>query len=432
MIEPLGIGGSRGKVPPIKALLQLYRLGVLLAIAWLVRAHHDRLRVQGDWPVTVAEVKVFLKEAHRLRIDPGPRAGLEVLDAAGQKIGYALRTMPESREITGYSGPSDVLVVFDAQEKGVGIAIRHSYDTPSHVEDVRMDFLFMEKWNGRSWEEIAKITDLGDAGIYGVSGATRTSEAVAKSITHRLAVAEGRAGVERKLTLSWRDAALAGFLGLGCLFAFWKAKSFQRWRWIYSIATIAGLGLWMGDLIAQSLLVGWTESRVPWEATPGLVLLVGAAFLVPWFTGQPVYCQFICPHGNLQRWTMKALPARWKRPLPDDGKWIARWVPVMLLAVVLGVSFLQLDLDLAGIEPFDAYLLKGAGLATIVVALSGLAISLWYPMAYCKFGCPTGWLLEFVRKRIGKDRFSERDWMGLGLLAIAIGCYLAPLEWFLG
>ena len=432
MIESLGIVESRGKVPPIKALLQLYRLVTLLVIAWLVRAHHDRLRVQGDWPVTVAEVKVFLKEAHRLRIDPGPRAGLEVVDAAGIRIGYAIRTMPESREIIGYSGPTDVLAVFDAQEKGLGIAIRHSYDTPSHVEDVRMDFLFMEKWNGRSWEEIAKITDLGEAGIYGVSGATRTSDAVAKSITHRLAVAEGRAGVESKISFGWRDAALAGFLGLGCLFAFWKAKSFQRWRWVYSIATIAGLGLWLGDLIAQSLLVGWTESRVPWEATPGLVLLVGAAFLVPWFTGQPVYCHFICPHGNLQRWTMKALPARWKRPLPDDGKWIARWVPVMLLAVVLGVSFLQLDFDLAGIEPFDAYLLKGAGLATIVVALSGLTISLWYPMAYCKFGCPTGWLLEFVRKRTGKDRFSDRDWMGLGLVVIAVGFFLAPLEWFLG
>jgi hypothetical protein len=432
VIESLGIGGSRGRFPPIKALLQLYRLGLLLAIAWLVRSHQDRLRVQGDWPVTVAEVKVFLKEAYRLRVDPGPRSGLEVIDANGLKIGYALRTMPESREITGYSGPSDVLVVFDARDQGVGIAIRHSYDTPSHVEDVRRDFLFVEKWNGRPWEEIAKITDLGDAGIYGVSGATRTSEAVAKSITHRLAVAEGRGGVERTFSPGWRDAALAGFLGLGCLFAFWKAKSFQRWRWLYSIATIAGLGLWLGDLIAQSLLVGWVESRVPWEAAPGTVLLVGAAFLVPWFTGQPVYCQFICPHGNLQRWTMKALPARWKRPLPEDGKWIARWVPVMLLAVVLGVSFLRLDLDLAGIEPFDAYLLKGAGLATIVVALSGIAISLWFPMVYCKFGCPTGWLLEFVRRRTGRDRFSDRDWMGLGLLAIAIGLYLAPLDWFLG
>ena len=105
MIRVLGRRESRAKVPPvIKSLLQLYRLGILLAIAWLVRSHHDRIRVQGDWPVTVGEVKVFLKEAHRLRVDPGPRAGLEVLDAAGGRIGYAVRTMPESREITGYSG----------------------------------------------------------------------------------------------------------------------------------------------------------------------------------------------------------------------------------------------------------------------------------------------------------------------------------------
>jgi hypothetical protein len=286
------------KSRPSRALLQLYRLGVLLAIAWLVRAHHDRLRVQGDWPVTVAEVKVFLKEAHRLRIDPGPRAGLEVLDAAGQKIGYALRTMPESREITGYSGPSDVLVVFDAQEKGVGIAIRHSYDTPSHVEDVRMDFLFMEKWNGRSWEEIAKITDLGDAGIYGVSGATRTSEAVAKSITHRLAVAEGRAGVERKLTLSWRDAALAGFLGLGCLFAFWKAKS---------LPTLA-MDLLDRDDRGSRALDGGSHRPIParrLDRKPGALGgdagtgAVGRGGIPRALVhGSTVYCQFICPHGN--------------------------------------------------------------------------------------------------------------------------------------
>ena len=225
---------------------------------------------------------------------------------------------------------------------------------------------------------------------------------------------------------------MLGILGLGCLFAFWKAKSFQRWRWVYSVGTILGLGFWLGDLIAQSLLVGWVESRVPWEATPGLVLFVAAAFLLPWFTKQPVYCQFICPHGNLQRLAMKVIPATWKRPLRDDGKWVARWIPVMLLAVVLAVSFLQLDLDLAGIEPFDAYLLKGAGLATIAVALIGLAISLFYPMAYCKFGCPTGWLLEFVRRRAGKDRFSERDWMGLVVFALALALYVVPLRVFLG
>jgi hypothetical protein len=36
----------------------------------------------------------------------------------------------------------------------------------------------------------------------------------------------------------------------------------------------------MGDLIAQSLLAGWAESRIPWAATPGLVIFVFAAFLI--------------------------------------------------------------------------------------------------------------------------------------------------------
>lgn len=413
-------------------LLQIYRLSVLVLIAWLVRSHHDRLRVQGDWPITVAEVREFLPDAHRLRVDPGPRGGLFVHDSAGQEIGYAVRTMPHSRDIIGYSGPSDVLVVFDEEDLGRGISIRHSYDTPSHVEDVTLDLLFMESWNGRAWKAISEITDMNEAEIYAVSGATRTSEAVMQSVTHRLAVAEGRESEVTSFSPGRRDGALVAFLLGGCLFAFRKEKQVQKLRWIYSLATIGMLGFWLGDLIAQSLMVGWMESRVPWEATPGLVVFVAAAFLLPWFTKQPVYCQFICPHGNLQRWTRGLLPAGWKRPLPEDGKWIGRWIPAMLLAVVLGVSFLQLDLDLAGIEPFDAYLVKSAGVATIVVAVVGLAISFFFPMAYCKFGCPTGWLLEFVRRRAGKDRFGERDWVGLGLVGIALVLYLVPPEWILG
>ena len=87
--------------------------------------------------------------------------------------------MPESRDVIGYSGPTDALVVFDSSDQVLGVAIRHSYDTPSHVEDVTLDLLFMESWNGKSWDEIGAIQDFGEAGIYAVSGATRTSEGVA-------------------------------------------------------------------------------------------------------------------------------------------------------------------------------------------------------------------------------------------------------------
>ena len=125
---------------------------------------------------------------------------------------------------------------------------------------------------------------------------------------------------------------------------------------------------------------------------------------------------------------MKVIPAKWKRPIPGDGKWIGRLVPVMLLMIVVTVSFLQLDFDLAGIEPFDAYVFKSAGVATLSVAVVGLLLSLFFPMAYCKYGCPTGWLLEFVRKRSGKPRFSDRDWIGLVLLLLALVLYFTPLE----
>lgn len=409
---------------PIKSnLLQCYRLGVLLVIAWLIRDHHLRLRVQGDWPISVSEVRAFLPEAHRLRVDnSSDRKGLIILDKNRREIGYSVRTMPDCRDIIGYSGPTDALVVFDEKGRGVGVAIRHSYDTPSHVEDVTLDYFFMKSWNGKNWNEIAKLQDFDAAGIYAVSGATRTSEALRESITHRLHSADV---LEKKIRikLSWGDAALIGFLLIGCLFAFCKKKAVQRWRWIFSVTTVAVLGLYLGDLIAQSLLIGWLESRIPWEQSPGLAILVVSAFIIPWFSGQPVYCQFICPHGNLQRWTMKLLPARWKRPLPDDGKWLLRWTPVMLLAVVLAVSFLRLDLDLAGIEPFDAYLIQSAGRATIAVALAGLSLSLLFPMSYCKYACPTGWLLEFLRRRTGNDRFGTRDWMGLILLSVAVALF---------
>ncbi len=330
--------------------------------------------------------------------------------------------MPRTRDIVGYSGPTDALIVFDQETQVAGVSIRHSYDTPSHVEDVKLDLLFMESWNGKTREEIAAIEDPGSEGIYAVSGATRTSEALIESISSRLQD-DPLENVSRPLSFGWKDICLLFFLLVGCLFAFWKNASFQKFRWLYSVLTIGVLGLWMGDLIAQSLMVGWMETRIPWEATPGLVLLVAAAFVIPWFTRQPVYCQFICPHGNLQRWTRKVLPAKWKLRLSDDNKFISRWIPPMLLGVVLLVSFWQLDFDLAGIEPFDAYLLGGAGLATIFVAVIGLLISFFIPMAYCKFACPTGWLLEFVRRRSGKGKFGHRDWMGAGLLILAAGLH---------
>ncbi|MCF6313059.1 MAG: 4Fe-4S binding protein [Verrucomicrobiales bacterium] len=405
------------------ALLQTARLSILITIAWLIREHHLRISIQGDRPITVSEVKVFLPEAHRLSADATPKAGLWVTNQSGDRIGYAARTMPQSRDIIGYSGPTDALIVCDAELKVLGIAIRHSYDTPSHVEDVTLDYQFMESWNGHSWDQVAQMNDLRKAGIYGVSGATRTSEALALSISKRLDLNPSKHKAPPSFTLRWQDLSLLLILIGGLAFAFIKKAKFQSYRWIWSICVFIFLGFILGDLLALSLFIGWAESGIPWRLTPGLALLGISALLVPWSTHQPVYCQFICPHGHAQRWLMKLLPARYVKRPNQDFKWSLKFIAPSLLLIALLTSFLKLPIDLAGLEPFDAYLIRLAGKASIIIAIVGLLISLFIPMAYCHYACPTGWLLNFLRRRQGKNQVNTQDLIALFLLAITLILY---------
>jgi NosR/NirI family transcriptional regulator, nitrous oxide reductase regulator len=163
---------------------------------------------------------------------------------------------------------------------------------------------------------------------------------------------------------------------------------------------------------------------VPWRSAPGLVLLAAAALAVPWSTGKPLYCQQLCPHGAAQELLHKLAPKRWRITLQKDFAAGLRWLPPALLALVVTTSILVLPIDLAHLEPFDAYLLTSAGVATIVIALVGLVASLFVPMAYCHYGCPTGALLEFGRGRGKADTFTRRDIAAAVLVALA-----AVLSW---
>ncbi|MCB1244904.1 MAG: 4Fe-4S binding protein [Verrucomicrobiales bacterium] len=404
-------------------VLQIYRFAVLAGVGALLQAHFAEMREQGERPVTVSEVRAFLPQAHRLVVSSEPGGGLEVRDAAGSRAGHAWRTMPQSRGISGYSGPLDALVVAGGDGRIVGVAVRHSYDTPSHVEDVGADLYFMEGWNGKSPEEaVAMALELEQGGVHIVSGATRTSECLVRSVAERLRP-PGAPDSQPIWSPTWRDGVLGGLLIGALLATFGRGRWLGPWRRVFPWLAFAGLGLLTGDLLAQSLYLGWLRGGVPWHQTPGVALLAAAAFLVPGTTKKPVYCSWLCPHGHLQRWLVRWMPARWRVALPASLRWALGWFPVMILAVLLVAAFLGLPLDPAGVEPFDAYVWRSAGVATLVVAGAGLLVSAFVPMAYCHFGCPTGWLLGLIRRREtgGQSRWDGRDTAALLLLLLALG-----------
>jgi NosR/NirI family nitrous oxide reductase transcriptional regulator len=174
---------------------------------------------------------------------------------------------------------------------------------------------------------------------------------------------------------------------------------------------------------------------VPWHTAPGLALLVAAALLVPWATRKPFYCHYVCPHGAAQELISHFRPARWLWTPPPSVARGMEFLPLGLLALVLIVTMLAVPLDLANIEPFAAYVVRSAGWVTIGVAVIGLIASFFVPQAYCRFGCPTGALLNFVRARGTTDRFSRRDAAALGLIAVAVILnwkYLSIISWVKG
>jgi len=76
-----------------------------------------------------------------------------------------------------------------------------------------------------------------------------------------------------------------------------------------------------------------------------------------------------------------------------------------------------LNVDLNALEPFDAYVWRVAGIASLVIAITGLVASLFVPMAYCKYGCPTGALFKLLRSAGDHEQVGMREWLALACIA---------------
>ncbi len=393
---------------------------MLVAIAWLLRAHAVRTRVESLRPLAFGEVQPLFPSAVRLEIDAGDRGGWHVIGPDGARVGYVLQTAPVSDAIVGYRGWTNTLIAFDGALHVIGVRIRASQDTVEHVGDIRKDRSFLKTWNGRSWDEVAGRTPE-EEGIEGVSGASMTSLALADGIVRRLRAANAAAAVQPvPFRFRMHDAGLALIILAGTVLAFTGTHGRPWVRRGFQMLVVAYVGFINADLLAQTLIVGWAQNGVPWRTAPGLVLLLAAALVVPWSTGKALYCQQLCPHGHAQEWLARFAPKRWRIALPKNFAAGLRWLPLLTLAMILGVVMLVLPHDLAAFEPFDAYAIRSAGWATIAIAIAGLVAACFVPMAYCHYGCPTGALLNFIRGHGRADRFGRREIAALCLVLLAV------------
>jgi NosR/NirI family transcriptional regulator, nitrous oxide reductase regulator len=397
--------------------MPLYRLLVLVAIFFCARWHWQRVNAELARPPTIRELRAFFPTIDRLEPSDTVPPRLVALDAEETPLGYALSTSPGADAVIGYVGPSESLVVFSEDDRFLGAVILRSADTPGHVDDVKNDSVFLSRWKGKSREELAGLAREGGE-VDGVAGATRTSQAVARAV---LFTAAAQAGERSAAGFSWRMAdSLNAFAALGgillCFFHFtgkrWVRRAFQLGVFIF-------VGLVYGDLLSLGVWQGWLRAGIAWHAAPGLVLLAATALVIPWASRRPVYCGHICPFGAVQEWMGRLVPTRMQWKMSPGTSAGLRHLPTALLTLSLITIMTTLPMELAHLEPFDAFRPRRWLAFSVGVAAIGLVLSGFVPMGYCRFACPTGEIFRYVRSHGAADGFHRADAVAGMLVVLA-------------
>jgi NosR/NirI family nitrous oxide reductase transcriptional regulator len=375
-------------------------------------------------PLSLEEVRQLFPQAHEFAVDATRAGWHRVTDKSNTVLGYAVRTSPYSDNGRGYRGPTESLMAVDAaRQKVLGIRLRKSYDTPEYVDRVREETAYLHSLAGRSVDEWSTL-DFQAAGIEGVSGATQTSFAVADGVRRRFAAdrqqAEAATDSGIKPATPWqrlKSPALVLILLTALALTFTRLRTYRPLRLAWQVVLLLVFGVWLGDLLSLALLAGWLRQGVPWRESPTVVAFMASAFLIPWTTRRQIYCQQICPHGAAQDWLGRFKRLHWRVP-PKLNRWLSRG-PALLLLIAFALAVWVPRFDLAQLEPFDAWVLKGAAIGSAVIAVVGLAASLFIPQAYCRYGCPTGELLDWLKSGGSHDHWTRRD--TLAAITVTLG-----------
>lgn len=410
-----------------------------LAIADAIRLRLGAEAPLGRFPntPTLADFQQVFPTAARYETDPGEPSVTKLYDRDDLPLGWTLRTSPQADDVVGYQGPTDVLVGFDASGRACGLLILSSFDNEPYVGYVRDDRAFRGDFLGRTFEELSR-QDLD--GVEGVSGATMTSRAIAAAImqaaTAEVSRRRDHLGISRSFT-RWLDTIEPAQWGALAVIAVGLSTAVTRWRggrWgrlALPLIVLAYLGFGAGAVLSQAQLWGWAAHGVPTGATV-LLFLTGVAVLAPITTGRNVYCTHLCAHGAAQQLLVKTIRPHQRLRLQPLRAGLAtilkrfRWLPAGLLAVAVFSTSFKLPLHLVDLEPFDAYLPAVAGAAAITIFVLSLLASSVVPMAYCRTGCPTGHLLNALRRPGRNARLTWNDAVLVLLLIVSACSALLP------
>jgi len=301
--------------------------------------------------------------------------------------------------VRGYGGPINIGIFLS--EDGIIESVHHisSKETESYLQKIANNGYF-QRFEGLKLSGLHQI----DA----VSGATLTTEAIAKIVTDLIAIGIPESlnnftevseidtfQVEAKLTWMWIVRISVIFL----MFLYGFQKTFRKSKKgiiILSILSVVYLGFFLNNSFTY---ISFIHSFLG-TSVSSLVGLYALFTLLGAIWGKNTYCKYVCPFGNVQRLIIQVNPLKTSRKFFLSYKWIKRvrgaLTVILLTGILLGMR------EWANYELFPD--LFGLSFLTVwfTVAVITVLTTMVYPMIWCRLLCPTGSVLDGVSDLINK------------------------------
>ncbi len=321
------------------------------------------------------------------------------LDASGNLLGFVVDTTGMQGLLVGYSGTIPVAIVLSRDGIIDGITPLRNTETPSYLNHVLSRGL-VDSFVGMNAEQALA------ADIDAVSGATMSSEAIRSSIKAGMASVKGVAFSGQAPPHTEVAARVGAILVLlaGLVFAL-RPRGTRRFRPLLLVADVIVLGVIGGTTLSLAQFAAWigTGPNLPRGAVPFLAFLLAAA--IPIVIGRHAWCNCMCPFGAASE-LAAMIPVK-KLLLGAAARRVASIAGLVYLAIIVALLIVWPTLDLASFEPFAAFSLAAAPVASIIIFAVFTLLSVFCPRFWCRFLCPTGRILD-VFKWVGRRRAADQ------------------------
>ena len=303
-----------------------------------------------------------------------------------------VNTKSLANDVSGYGGPVPLRIHISKDGVVGKIETLPNAESPEFFNRAKS---LLDRWKGKTVDEATKEE------VDGVSGATFSSKAIIENMRRGLAYAKrnmnGTDATEETAAspVGWTIGGIAALIValLGAIVPLCTHS--RRWHYAQLALNVVVLGLWTGTFVSYALFMrlfagGVSLSALGSLAAPLAVVVVALVYPPAGKSGH--YCAHICPFGSAQEFAGKIVKRK-PRISPRLNKALTTFRSVLwgvlMLLMLTGTWTAWMDYEL-----FTAFLYTSAPIWVTAVAVLFLIVSVWVPRPYCRFVCPTGFLIR--------------------------------------